>query len=151
MSRKTEIAVVLSVALLGPACSVPETPPPTEVDVVATEWNLAIDGPVTDGWHGFNLFNRGEMPHEFGIAPLPEPLTADAVMEELRTTGTLPDGVNPIGILGPAAAGQEADRRMDLFLETSKRYLFACFLPVEGGPDAGRPHALLGMYGELTT
>jgi hypothetical protein len=139
--------------LLAGACSpISSSVPFTTAAVTAREWELHMEEPPATGeFWSFVLTNEGRELHEFGIAALPPDTPAEDIVAQVRATGEIPPTADPLAVVGPVEPGRTMQLDSPIPLEWNRRYIFACFLRVEEGPDRGRLHAELGMFGEFRT
>lgn len=145
---KRTIAIVV-LALVAAACAGQGTQPkgegkaqagPTEVQVQSEEYKFGgVPGTLQAGEVTFALENVGQEPHEFGLVRI----KSDHSVEELIQ---MPPSQSEklISDVGSTFAkpGEESSFEVDL---EAGRYGYACFVETKG-----KPHAAMGMYGELT-
>ena len=101
---------------------------------------------LTPGQHTVTVTNKGPQPHEATVVKLNEGVTVDQLRQAFTSTET-PSGPPPItGAGGVAGIAPNSTVSMELDLRPGD-YAYICFVP---DAATGKPHAALGMIGELT-
>jgi plastocyanin len=101
---------------------------------------------LTAGQHTLTVTNKGPQVHEATVVKLNEGVTVDQLRQAFTSTEA-PSGPPPFSGAG-GVAGISAGKTvsMDLDLQPGS-YAYVCFVP---DAATGKPHAALGMIGELT-
>lgn len=124
----------------------------TKIDVNLIEFAFGVDPAAIAAAKGqFALVtnNIGKQGHELAVAKIPDGVAVTDIVQGFATS----DGEGVPGVTFIAGIDVEPGETSNLvFAEPLEagRYLFICFRPdTSEGPD-GTPHALKGMYKELT-
>jgi uncharacterized cupredoxin-like copper-binding protein len=118
----------------------PEPAGPQEISVTAVEYGYqGMPATLPAGRVRILLENAGQEPHEFGLVRI----TGDQTVEELLQLRNRAEQF--IENVGNAFARPGRSDALTRTLEPG-RYGYACFVTAKDGT----PHALHGMYGELT-
>jgi uncharacterized cupredoxin-like copper-binding protein len=152
MKVRAAIAL-LALAVLAAACAGQSARPqgegkdkgntqagPTEVQVQSEEYKFGgVPGTLPAGEVTFALENVGQEPHEFGLVRI----KGDHSVEELiqMPPSQSQKLISEVGATF-AKPGKSSSFQADL---KAGRYGYACFVETDG-----EPHAVMGMYGELT-
>lgn len=144
--RSTVVAVAaatLAGGVLAVACArspaTPLPPPPTIVTVEMLEYGFSYDPPRVPGRVVFEIHNRGRLPHDLALIPLPPDLPP--IDEQLR--GTTRRFASLLANVPARPPGSRTVLAVDL---GPGRYGLVCFLL---DPD-GVQHAHKGMSSEFT-
>ena len=101
---------------------------------------------LTAGQHTLTVTNKGPQVHEATVVKLNDGVTVDQLRQAFASTEG-PSGPPPFtGAGGVAGISAGKTVSMDLDLQTGN-YAYVCFVP---DAATGKPHASLGMVGELT-
>lgn len=115
------------------------------VNVVAVEYGFAgIEATLPAGETEFTFTNEGEQKHEFVLVPLTEDAPSVAELIELpeKKVGNFFSGPPSRTVAKPGEEGKA------LTVELAPgRYGYVCFVSTD---ESKKPHAFLGMRGELT-
>ena len=101
---------------------------------------------LSPGQHTLTVTNKGPQVHEATILKLNEGVTVDQLRQAFTSTEP-PSGPPPwTSAGGVAGVSVGTTVSMDVDLQAGN-YAYVCFVP---DPASGKPHAALGMVGELT-
>jgi hypothetical protein len=115
-----------------------------EVEVQAVEYGFVLPETLPAGETTFTLKNNGEEPHQLILVPLVDdaPPVADLIKLSQKESAKYFSGKPSEAHAKP---GEEA-KPLEVNLEAG-RYGYVCFVRTK---ESKKPHAFLGMYGELT-
>ena len=123
-----------------------EALPAGDSELALQDFAFVGDTSMTAGQHTVTVTNKGPQPHEATVVKLNEGVTVDQLREAFTSTAA-PGGPPPAtGAGGVAGIAPNATVSMDLDLQPGN-YAYVCFVP---DAATGKPHAALGMIGELT-
>jgi plastocyanin len=157
------VALLLALALMGVACGddtagtntpaagssepaeedTPEEDAAATLDFNATEYEFSVAGTTPAGMTTVNLINVGEEPHMLDLVALTDdaPEVDKLVkMNEKQVSQYFAGRPTHLKTVKP---GEEISKEVDL---QPGRYAYVCFYADKGE----KPHAFLGMVGELT-
>jgi uncharacterized cupredoxin-like copper-binding protein len=138
--------------------------PTGDATVTAKDFAFAVAAPVAPGEHTFTFKNDGPQPHEAGLIKLAPGVTAEQVVEAVKSSGPSASGSPGASASASASASAAAPPFEDaggiaavspgstatftVTLEAGASYAFICFVP---DPATGAPHAALGMVTAIPT
>jgi hypothetical protein len=124
----------------------------TAIGVEASEFAFKLDGDIRDGDFALAVRNLGQQEHELVLARIADGVPMENLVMEIAQAGNdaskAPEAVQEIVAFGAYKPGESGNIVFAKALDPGRYGLF-CFFPDVNDPEQ-TPHALKGMYAELT-
>jgi plastocyanin len=120
--------------------------PPGDGELALQDFAFVGSTTLTAGQHTLTVTNKGPQVHEATVVKLNEGVTVDQLRQAFTSTEPASGPPPFTGAGGVAGISAGTTVSMDLDLQPGN-YAYVCFVP---DTATGKPHAALGMIGELT-